>query len=287
MKGYCMVDSEDDPNGDGNGEGGSGRPDDAGSTRASDVGEPEWMPDDGDADGGDADWMPEGGDGSAGESDDGEYSSGESDDGGWNPDDIEVEPGFEGDGTSGGAADVVDEPGEVLTDDYWFEGERNITTPRGTALLYALSAAGLYASSFIFAAIGVAFVAPLAAQTFIDLVLNGVFFFSIPITGFLAAGVAIEAYLFVGDGDVPETTIPLALLIPVLLHVSLFFVEFVELGYTQATLAELFASNPTFSQLLLWPPVIMGTVFAVIVYRTTVAERARGDGTSGGLFDVR
>jgi len=203
---------------------------------------------------------------------------------GWDPDEVEVDAEFEGDGASGGAADVVEQPGEFLTEDYWFEGERTIKTPQGTPLLYAMSGAGLYASSFIFAAVGLLVVTPQGAQQYVDLVLGALFFFPIPLSAFLGAGIAVEFYLYANDGDLPETVTPIALIVPVLVHVSLFFVEFVDFGYTQATLAELFAENPGQAQLLLWPPVIMGVIFAVLVYRTTLGERA-GEGESGGLLE--
>lgn len=188
----------------------------------------------------------------------------------WNPDEMEIEAEFGGDGAGGGAADVVETPGEFLTEDYWFEGEKAIRTTPGTPFLWAMSGAGLYAASFIFAALGLGFVAPTAAETYTDIVLGAVLFFPIPMIAFIAAGLGMEAYLARSDGDLPETTVPIALLVPVLLHVSLFFVEWVDTGYTDATLADLFARDPGLAQLLLWPPVIMGTIFAVIVYRTTL-----------------
>lgn len=194
-------------------------------------------------------------------------------DGEWNPDEMEVEATFDGDGATGGAAEVATKPGEFITEDYWFEGEQEISTTPGTPFLWAMSAAGLYASSFVFAAVGLLFVAPGAANVYVEYVLNMAFFLPYPMIAYIAAGLGLEIYLYQGDGDLPETALPTALLLPVVLHVSLFFVEWIHTGYTEATLADLFAANPVLSQLVLWPPVIVGSIFAMIVYRTTVGKR--------------
>lgn len=186
----------------------------------------------------------------------------------WNPDEMEIDADFEDGGS--GEGDVVETPGEFLTQDYWFEGEQRIRTTPGTPFLWSMAGAGLYAASFIFAAVGLQFVAPTAAETYTDIVLSAAFFLPIPMVAFIAAGLGLEAYLARNEGDIPETSVPIALLIPVVLHVSLFFVEWIDTGYTEATLADLFAQDPALAQLLLWPPVIMGSVFAVIVYRTTL-----------------
>ncbi|PSQ16123.1 hypothetical protein BRD00_12240 [Halobacteriales archaeon QS_8_69_26] len=199
-------------------------------------------------------------------------NEGTTDDDGWNPDDVQVEGEFDDGGASGGAVEVVDRPGEFLTDDYWFEGERGLSTRPGTPFLWAMAGAGLYAASFVFAAVGLLIVAPPAVETYTEAVLSAVFFFPIPMVAFIGAGLGLEFYLSRSSGRLPETALPIALVIPILLHVSLFFVEWVDLGYTQATLADLFAEDPGLAQLLLWPPVIMGVVFAVIVHRTTVAQ---------------
>lgn len=196
------------------------------------------------------------------------------DGGGWNPDEMEIDAEFDDDGASGGAVDVVGRPGEFVTEDYWFEEERGVTTAPGTPFLLAMSGAGLYAASFLFAAVGLQFVAPPAAEVYTDIVLNAVFFFPIPMLAFVAAGLGLELYLSRTDGQLPETTLPIALLIPIVLHISLFFFEWVDTGYTDATLADLFGQNPQLAQLLLWPPVIMGVGFALIVYRSTLASEA-------------
>lgn len=194
----------------------------------------------------------------------------------WHPEAVDVDDAFDDGGeTARDDAAVVSDPGDFLREDHWFEGERDITARRGVVLLIALAGAGLYASSFVFAAIGLQFVAPPAAQTYLELVLSAMFFLPIPMVAYLAVGVGIEAYTWRRDGEIPETTLPLALLVPVVLHVSLFFVEWVEFGYSTATLADLFAREPGLAQLLLWPPVIVGTIYAVIVYRASIADLAR------------
>lgn len=209
--------------------------------------------------------MSDPGDSSASRGDDGT-------DGGWDPDEMDVEAEFGDGGASGGAVEVVERPGEFLTEDYWFEGERGLSTRPGTPFLWAMAGAGLYAASFVFAAVGLLLVAPPAAETYTDVVLSAVFFFPIPMIAFIGAGLGLEYYLARNEGRLPETALPMALVVPLVLHVSLFFVEWVDTGYTQATLADLFAQDPGLAQLLLWPPVIMGGVFAIIVHRTTIAQ---------------
>lgn len=181
------------------------------------------------------------------------------------------------------ASNVAGGGADAFAEDYWFDEEEAVTIPRGRPLLLALSGAGVYATSFVFAAVGLQFVAASAAETYAEHVLGAVFFLPIPIAAFVGAGIALELLFARGDG-LPETTIPLALLIPILLHVSLFFVESVNIGYTRATLADLFARDPVLSQLLLWPPVIAGTVFAVVVHQATTTDRS--DGVAGSPFDI-
>lgn len=130
-----------------------------------------------------------------------------------------VDP-FRGEGGDGEGEVVVD-PTDLVRDDLWFEGERDLAIRRGMALLWALSAAGLYASSFVLAAVGLWALDPAAAVDFFDFVLGATFLFPVPVA-FLAVGVALEASLYRREGDLPETAIPIALVVPVVVHVGLF-----------------------------------------------------------------
>lgn len=157
----------------------------------------------------------------------------------------------------------------------FFDGQSDVVTSAGEPFMWAMGGAALYAASFVFAALGLYFVSPRQAGLYIDFLGEIIHFLPLPIVAFVAGGMALESYRTGRNGGLPETLLPITLLIPLPLHLIMFFVEGILTGGQQVTIADLLVANPGLTQLVIWPPVIMGAIFVAIAYQTSVTKRRR------------
>lgn len=142
----------------------------------------------------------------------------------------------------------------------------------GEPFLWSMSGAGLYSVSFGAVVAGFSLTgAPGAVDTYVRFLSEAVALFSIPLMMFVGLGLGFET-LGAYERSSRQTIVTPSLfattmILPVVMHVVQFFFEVVGPGYTGGALSEFAASSPAIAQLYIWPPVLVCTVFAFVVYR--------------------
>lgn len=190
---------------------------------------------------------------------------------------FDVADGEDGDGTRTATATATD-PARTRSNGYWFDGEGDVATSAGEPFTWAMAGAALYAASFVFAGLGLQLVAPAGADLYVEFVTDVAVFLPLPVVGYATGGLTLELFRSRAHGELPETVLPITLLLPVFVHLTMFYVEGIATGFAEVTFLELLVRNPGLAQLVLWPPIVTCGVFAVIAYQTTLDGRGRDPG---------